>query len=92
MASNHQISVNLPEQLAALVQRKVASGEYTDESQVICDSLLLLDEQECGLERWLRDEAVPGCLELDADPASALTSGEVLASLEIARLQRKKTA
>jgi antitoxin ParD1/3/4 len=91
MATNHQISVSLPEQLAALVQRKVASGEYADESDVICDSLQLLDEQENGLERWLREEVVAASQELNADPSSGLTSNEVLAGLEAARRQRKKT-
>jgi len=38
MPAGRQLVVNLPPNLVDLVQRKVASGEYADESDVISDS------------------------------------------------------
>lgn len=85
-----QLVVTLPPEMVELVQRKVASGEYADESAVIAESLELLEDREEGLERWLREEIVPVCLAMEADPSSGMSSSEVLASLEAARRERQK--
>jgi Arc/MetJ-type ribon-helix-helix transcriptional regulator len=88
-----QLVVTLPAEMVELVQRKVASGEYLNESDVINDSLsLLLEDQEQSLERWLREEIVPVCLAMEADPSSGMSSSELLASLEGARRERQKSA
>jgi antitoxin ParD1/3/4 len=92
MPTGRQLVVNLPSNLVDLVQRKVASGEYADESDVISDSLALLEDQEQGLERWLREEVVPACMEMEADPSSGISSSGVLANLEAARSERQKRA
>jgi putative addiction module CopG family antidote len=92
MPTGRQLVVTLPPKLVDLVQRKVASGEYADESEVISDSLGLLEERESGIERWLREEVVPSCLEMEVNPASGISSSELLASLETARTERQKRA
>jgi Arc/MetJ-type ribon-helix-helix transcriptional regulator len=78
--------------MADLVQRKVASGEYADESDVISDSLSLLEDQEHGLQRWLREEVVPVCLAFEADPSTAISSSELLADLDAVRGKRQQSA
>jgi putative addiction module CopG family antidote len=90
MPASRQLVVTLPEAMAELVRRKVASGEYADESEVIRDSLTFLEDHEQSLERWLREEVVPACLEMEANPSSGMSSSEILASLEAARRERQK--
>ncbi len=75
--------------MAELVRRKVASGEYADESDVINDSLALLEDHEQGIERWLREEIVPVCLAAEANPSTTLTSSELLADLDASRRSRQ---
>jgi putative addiction module CopG family antidote len=90
MPTGRQLVVTLPPEMIDLVQRKVASGEYADESAVIAQSLELLEDREEGLERWLREEVVPVCLAMEAAPASGMSSSELLAGLEAARRERQK--
>jgi antitoxin ParD1/3/4 len=87
-----QLVVTLPPEMVELVRRKVASGEYADESDVIAESLELLEDREEGVERWLREEIVPVCIAMEADPASGMSSSELLDSLEAARRERQKSA
>jgi antitoxin ParD1/3/4 len=59
---------------------------------VIAESLELLEDREAGIERWLREEIVPVCLAMEADPSSGISSSELLDSLEAARLERQKSS
>ena len=77
--------VNLSAEMAEFVQRKIASGEYVDESEVIAESLELLEDREEGLERWLREEIVPVCLEMEADPSLGVPVEEVQQALAARR-------
>jgi antitoxin ParD1/3/4 len=90
MPTGRQLVVTLPAEMAELVHRKVASGEYVDESAVIADSLELLEDREAGIERWLREEIVPVCVAME-DGSSDISSTELLESLEAARLKRQKS-
>ena len=76
--------------MADLLHRKVASGEYASESEVIADSIALLEEQSRDIEQWLRDEAVPACLELEADPSSGISPAELRTALENDRKTRER--
>jgi antitoxin ParD1/3/4 len=49
---------------------------------VIAESLELLEDREAGIERWLREEIVPVCLAMEADPSSGISSSELLDSLD----------
>jgi putative addiction module CopG family antidote len=77
MPTSRQLVVNLPPNLADLVQRKVASGEYADESDVISDSLSLLEERESGLDRWLIEEVGPSYDAMHADPTIGIPIEQV---------------
>lgn len=90
MAVQRQMTVTLSAEAAEFVRRKVTSGAFPDESAVIRESLALLEDQDAGFERWLREEIVPACLEFEQDPSTALSSAEVLAELEQARGARQK--
>jgi antitoxin ParD1/3/4 len=92
MPTGRQLIVTLPAELAEMVQRKVASGEYADESAVIIDSLAILQDQQHKMERWLREEVVPACAAFKADPSAGISASELLAHLDAARRDRQRSA
>lgn len=81
MRSTQQFSVTLPNEMAAEVRAKVASGEYASESEVIRDGLRALQARDRAVDHWLRNDVVPAYTGLKAAPASGSTLDEVRASL-----------
>ena len=59
MRTTQQMSITLPNELAAAVREKVASGEYASESEVIRDGLRVLIARDRVVERWLRNKVGP---------------------------------
>ena len=57
MRKTQQFSVTLPNEMAALVRAKVASGEYASEGEVIREGLRALNARECALDDLLRTQA-----------------------------------
>lgn len=58
MRKTQSLSITLPHEMAKLVKRKVASGAYATESEVIREGLRALTEREAALDDWLRTEGV----------------------------------
>ena len=58
MRHNRSFTVMLPDDLADLVDKKVASGEFSDESAVLTEGLRQLADREGETEDWIRRE---GC-------------------------------
>jgi antitoxin ParD1/3/4 len=81
MRSTQQFSVTLPNEMAAQVRAKVASGEYASESEVIREGLRALQARDRAVETWLRGEALPAYDAYRADPSRGLSLDEVKASL-----------
>jgi len=81
MRTTQQFSVTLPNEMAAQVRAKVASGEYASESEVIRDGLRALQARDRAMEAWLRTEALAAYDAYRADPARGLSADEVKASL-----------
>ncbi len=90
MPTVRQLTVTLPVELAEMVDRKVASGEYADESAVIVDSLAVLQDHHQKMERWLREEVVPACAAFKT--SSGISASELLAHLDAARRDRQRSA
>jgi putative addiction module CopG family antidote len=67
--------------MAEMVRTKVESGEYASESEVIRDGLRALQLHERALETWLREVVAPTYDAMKADPARAVSSENVRASL-----------
>jgi putative addiction module CopG family antidote len=59
--------------MADAVKAKVGSGEYATESEVIRDGLRALLARDRAIERWLREEVVPGMDAYDADPTTGIS-------------------
>lgn len=70
------MNVNLTPQLEELVRAKVASGMYTSASEVVCEALRLMDEQDrlraARLEQ-LREDIREG---LNSGPSKAWNAKE----------------
>lgn len=81
MRSTQQFSVTLPNEMAALVKAKVASGEYASESEVIRDGLRALNARERAVDDWLRQQALPSYDAYRADPSKGIPLEEVRASI-----------
>lgn len=77
MRSTQQFSITLPNEMADLVKAKVAAGEYATESEVIRDGLRTLLARDRAMEAWLREQVIPAAKALKADPARALSAGQV---------------
>ncbi len=69
MRSTQQFSVTLPNEMAAEVRAKVASGEYASESEVIRDGLRALNARDKAIEHWLHNEVVQIYQAMKADPS-----------------------
>ncbi|MFI4934890.1 MAG: type II toxin-antitoxin system ParD family antitoxin [Caulobacterales bacterium] len=89
MRSTRQLSITLPNEMAEMVKKKVASGAYASESEVIRDGLRSLQERDAAVERWLREEAVPTYEAYLADPTQVVPIDEVFDRLE-ARLKERE--
>ena len=81
MRSTQQFSVTLPNEMAALVKAKVASGEYASESEVIRDGLRALSARERAVDDWLRQQALPSYDAYRADPSTGVPLEEVRATI-----------
>lgn len=58
MRKTQSLSITLPHDMAKAVKKKVASGSYATESEVIREGLRALEERDAALEDWLRTEGV----------------------------------
>jgi antitoxin ParD1/3/4 len=81
MRTTKQMSITLSNELASMVRRKVESGDYASESEVIRDGLRALQREDDALEHWLRTEVVAAYDAMKADPSKGMTVDEVLAKL-----------
>ena len=82
MRSTKQLSVTLPNEMAAEVRAKVESGEYASESEVIRDGLRALQAREKAVERWLHEDVGAIYDAMKADPSRARSAAQVRAALD----------
>ncbi|SMF48168.1 putative addiction module antidote protein, CC2985 family [Xaviernesmea oryzae] len=80
MRANRSITVSLPEDMVELVEKKIASGEFADESEVVAEGLRYLADHDAEIEQWLRNEVVPTLRAYD--PSKALPIEEVRRRIE----------
>lgn len=87
MRSTKQLSVTLPNEMAAQISDRVASGEYASESEVIREGVRALLARDRAVEAWLRGEAVAAHDLINADPSRTRSADEVRATLAAERRQ-----
>jgi antitoxin ParD1/3/4 len=87
MMDSRRLSVELPEELAQIVDALVESGSYADASEVIQEALELFTRQDAPLEEWQERELAAAYDEWKANPTAVYTVEEVRAHLEERRQQ-----
>lgn len=90
MSATAKRTVSLPEEQAAFIDAKVASGDYASASEVVRAGLRALRERDEAVERWLRDEVAPAYDALAADPDRAIPAGQVWDALAARHAERVK--
>ena len=89
MRTTQQFSITLPLEMVKAVERKIKSGAYASVSEVMRDGVRALLDRDAALERWLREEIVPGHKEYLADPSKGVPAGAGLAHVKARRMARK---
>lgn len=89
MMDSRRLSIELPEDLAEIVDALVASGSYADASAVIRDALELLTREDEPLEEWQERELAAAYDEWKANPTGGIPIEEVSARLEEERALRR---
>ena len=90
MRTTQQFSITLPHEMAEAVERKIKSGAYASVSEVMRDGVRALLERDAAVDRWLREEVVPGHKEYLADPAKGIPADAILGRIKARRAARKK--
>ncbi|RUL79636.1 type II toxin-antitoxin system ParD family antitoxin [Dyella choica] len=87
-------SITLPPEMADYVERKVASGEYGSESEVLRDGLRALQARDQAVEAWLRTEVAAAYDAVKADPSRLVSAADVRSRLATLpqRLLKKENA
>ena len=71
-------NITLDPEAAALVRRKLASGQFASESDVIAEGLRSLADHEAKVERWLRDDVAPTYDAVVADPEGETVAADIV--------------
>jgi antitoxin ParD1/3/4 len=89
MSTTTSFVVTLPNDTAEFVRKKVASGAYASESEVIRDGLSALEEKD-ALETWLVNEVGPTYDRIERGEEELISIEDVFAGLEERHKARKK--
>jgi antitoxin ParD1/3/4 len=90
MAGVRKRTFSLPEEQAAFIDRKVASGDYASGSEVIREGLRALQARDHAIERWLREDVAPAYDEMKANPSLGIPVDQVMQRLRARRSRKPK--
>ncbi|MGE0424509.1 MAG: type II toxin-antitoxin system ParD family antitoxin [Reyranellaceae bacterium] len=92
MRTTRSLSVTLPNEMAEMVRRKVESGEYASESEVVHDDLRALQQRDETVERWLREEVAPAFDATMANPSARIPAEKAFGEAAARYAARKRAA
>lgn len=72
MSATAKRTISLPQEHAAYIDAKVASGDYASVSEVVREGLRSLKARDDAMEAWLRGPVVEAYDELEAHPERAI--------------------
>ena len=90
MSDSQALTVKLSPESRDFIRRKVDGGDYASENDVVNEGLDTLRWETEQRERWETEVFMPTYRRMMADPASAISSEELHASLDEARKLRRK--
>jgi antitoxin ParD1/3/4 len=94
MRNTQQFSITLPNEMAKQIEKKVESGAYASVSEVVREGIRTLLDRDISLEKWLKEEVVPGIEEYRANPSAGIPSNKIKQRVRemSARLRDKRPA
>jgi antitoxin ParD1/3/4 len=82
-------TINLPDEQAIYIDRKVSAGDYASASEVVRAGLRALQERDRAVEDWLRNQVAPTFDAMLADPSRGTAAKDVFD--DVRALHAKKT-
>lgn len=92
MSAPAKRTFSLPVEQADYIDDLVKSGSYASASEVVRAGVRALQERDAAVERWLREQVVPVCEEMAADPSRGIEAQEVFAAVRERHAERLKGA
>lgn len=92
MSTARKIQVEVSEEIAEFIHRKVATGAFADEGAVVRHALEEASESDAEVERWLREDVLPVMDRMDREGWSDLTSEDVLGEIRARNQARARRA
>lgn len=90
MRTTQQMSITLPNEMAAQIKARVASGEYASENEVIREGIRALAARDRTVENWLREQVVPAYEALKTDPERGVSSMQLREKLAVEHRKASK--
>jgi len=82
MAMGEPLTVTIPAPLSDRIRARVQSGEFASTDEAVLAQLYSVDPDNTDIDRWLREEIMPYCLELDRNPSQLRTVEQLDSALE----------
>jgi Arc/MetJ-type ribon-helix-helix transcriptional regulator len=82
MAIGEPLTVTIPAPFSDRIRARVQSGEFASTDEAVLAQLASVDPLDADIDRWLREEIIPYCLELDHDPSQLRTVEQLDSALE----------
>lgn len=83
MRTTQQMSITLPNEMAAKVKARVASGEYASESEVIREGLRALMARDNAVEKWLIQQVFPAWEALQRGETESFSGNDIRSRLKV---------
>jgi antitoxin ParD1/3/4 len=78
MRSTTALSITLPHKMAEMVRKKVKSGEYASESEVIREGLRALNDRDVSYREWMRSEIERSAKEMREHPERVISLEDLM--------------
>jgi Arc/MetJ-type ribon-helix-helix transcriptional regulator len=80
--ADDRIEITLEDEaIVEFVRSKVRSGEYASEADVVREVLLMFQEEQAEVDRWVKEVILPRLDAAEADPSSLIPIEQVEANL-----------
>lgn len=80
-----ELTVHLPDDLAAEVELRVQSGDFSSASDLVEHGIISLLANEKSMLDWLRQEVLTGHAEYLEDPSSGIPAERILDRIKLRR-------
>ncbi len=92
MPQTATLQITLSAEEVAFVKQRVASGEFSSESEVLSTGVQRLAEEAAHQARWEQDVLIPIIDRFQKNPDSSVPIEEVERDLEARRPERKRSS